>query len=135
MPRGVYNRKKAKFNKGMFQKGHKGYKTFLGKQFTESHKQKLKEHHKGLTGKHHSLATRKRLSKTKRKERNPMWRGGITLIRKQIYNSLEYKIWRKKIFEKDRYTCHECYKIGGRLCSHHIKSQAIILAENKIKTF
>lgn len=50
-----------------------------------------------------------------------------TLIRKQIVNGTiyykkQYKVWRKRIFERDRYRCQmpECTKVGGHLNAHHI---------------
>ncbi len=36
-------------------------------------------------------------------------------------NSPEYKKWRNKVFERDKYTCQKCNKIGGTLNAHHIK--------------
>jgi len=130
MPTGI---PKNGINKGWFRKRHKGYRSWSDKKFSKEHKQKLKKNHKGTSGKHWKWTEKSRMKK--RKDKNPMWRGGITSLRKQIFNSIEYKKWRKGIFERDSYTCCECHRIGGKLHPHHIKSQAIILAENKIKTF
>jgi len=48
------------------------------------------------------------------------------LIRKM----LEYRNWRKKVFERDNYTCQKCNKRGnGYLEAHHKKPFAIILSE------
>ena len=49
------------------------------------------------------------------------WKGGITPIRKKMYYSDEYKIWRKSIFERDNYTCVWCGKRGVELNADHIK--------------
>lgn len=40
----------------------------------------------------------------------------------EIRNSKEYSEWRKKVFERDDYTCKMCGKKGGNLNAHHIKS-------------
>lgn len=52
------------------------------------------------------------------------WKGGITPINKQIRMSLDIRIWREKVFERDGYTCQKCLKVGGHLQAHHIKSFA-----------
>lgn len=36
-------------------------------------------------------------------------------------NSLEYKLWRKAVFERDNYTCIWCGQKGGNLNADHIK--------------
>jgi 5-methylcytosine-specific restriction endonuclease McrA len=53
------------------------------------------------------------------------WQGGITNINRAIRNSLEYKQWRKTVFERDDYTCQFCHKKGGILHADHIKPFAI----------
>ena len=49
------------------------------------------------------------------------WKGCITPINALIRSSVEYKIWRKAIFERDHYTCLICGEVGGRINAHHIK--------------
>lgn len=81
------------------------------------------------TGKRRSDKARKNLSKSlsgKRKpwmagENNPFWKGGITPINLSIRNSLDYRLWRKAVFERDNYTCTWCGIIGGELNADHIK--------------
>lgn len=55
-------------------------------------------------------------------EKNPRWRGGITPINLKIRGSLEYKLWRRAVFERDKYTCVWCGVVGGRLHADHIKA-------------
>jgi len=50
------------------------------------------------------------------------WKGdrAITPINKRIRVSLEYKLWRKSVFERDKYTCIWC-GAGGNINADHIK--------------
>jgi 5-methylcytosine-specific restriction endonuclease McrA len=52
------------------------------------------------------------------------WKGGISSENRNIRNSLDYRLWRTSIFERDNYTCQECGAYGGKLNAHHIKSFA-----------
>ena len=79
-------------------------------------------------GKKFSEDHRLKLGASKIGENNPMWKGGIT---KKIYllrMSSELKIWREKIFLRDKFTCKNpncpyCKnKVGGYLHAHHLKS-------------
>ncbi len=38
--------------------------------------------------------------------------------------SFIYKSWRKKVFERDEYSCQKCGQIAGYLTAHHKKSWA-----------
>jgi 5-methylcytosine-specific restriction endonuclease McrA len=35
--------------------------------------------------------------------------------------TLQYKEWRTKVFQRDEYTCQHCGQVGGELNAHHIK--------------
>ena len=48
------------------------------------------------------------------------WQGGITSDNDKARNSLELKLWKKAVFERDDYTCVWCHKRGGRLNADHI---------------
>jgi 5-methylcytosine-specific restriction endonuclease McrA len=52
------------------------------------------------------------------------WKGGTTALRKKLYFTLEYKNWRKSVFERDNYTCVGCKERGGKLTADHIKQWA-----------
>lgn len=41
-------------------------------------------------------------------ERNYNWKGGITPEKQKIRGSLEYKKWRMKVFQRDRFECVNC---------------------------
>lgn len=68
-------------------------------------------------------------------EKNSNWKGGITSIAKAIRNCMEYKDWRKEIFQRDDFTCQHCNQIGRKLRAHHIKRFSVILEEFNITTF
>lgn len=76
---------------------------WLGKKLSEEHKRKIKE--KSIF-----------VGST-----NPNWKGGISSENVKIRGSLEIKLWRKAVFERDNYTCQDCGQRGGKLNAHHIK--------------
>jgi len=59
-------------------------------------------------------------SECKKGEKHPNWKCGITPENRKFYNSREYDIWRRSVFERDEYTCQECGERGVVLNSHHI---------------
>lgn len=56
------------------------------------------------------------------REKHPNWKGGITPETQRLRLSRESKDWRKKVFERDNYTCQMCGIRGGYLEADHIKS-------------
>jgi len=109
---------KGKTNHGMFKKGHKGYKSNLGKKFSVEQRRNMSL---AATGKH--------LGKN-----NWNWKGGISKIDKLIRCMIEYKQWRSDVFQRDNWTCQTCQRRGGYITAHHIKAKTKIIKENKIKT-
>lgn len=61
-------------------------------------------------------------------EKNPTWRGGITPLHEKQRKSIEYKAWRKAIFERDNYTCVWCGVKNG-------EGKAIYLEADHIRPF
>ena len=53
-------------------------------------------------------------------------------VNRRIRQSDKYKIVRKRIFERDNYTCLHCGCYGGALEVDHIKPLAVIIKENNI---
>lgn len=49
------------------------------------------------------------------------WKGGRNSVNDTIRKSLEYKLWRKAVFERDNFTCIWCGQRGGKLNADHIK--------------
>lgn len=69
------------------------------------------------------------MSKRQRGENAPNWKGGITPINKRLRRSLEFKIWRHQVFDRDNYTCQICGVKNGNgsnveLHPDHIKQFA-----------
>lgn len=52
------------------------------------------------------------------------YKGGITPENRAVRNSSEYALWRVKVFERDGYTCQNCFQVGGTLHAHHLKGFA-----------
>ena len=101
--------------KGRFVKGNIAY--WKGKKFPDWYKKKLSEVHKKLVKEGAFIPSRKGMEPwDKGKERLDMrgskhwwWKGGKTEKLKYAYRfSLEYKIWRRGVFERDNYTCVDC---------------------------
>lgn len=55
-----------------------------------------------------SLETRKRISESKKGSKSVTWKGGITPYHKKIRNTMELKLWRKSVLERDNKTCQIC---------------------------
>ncbi len=60
-----------------------------------------------------------------RGERHRWWKGGISPINERLRKSPEYKLWRKAVFERDKYTCIWCGYKGNKIQADHIKPFAL----------
>lgn len=131
MPTGIYQHKK----------GHKGYKR---PPFSEEWRRKIGEAGKGRkassqTRKKMSLRMKKKpikfwkgkkiplevrekmsIAHKARREKNHLWKGGITPINMEIRASKQSRLWREAIFERDDWTCQKYGIRGGKLHAHHI---------------
>jgi len=138
-------------NKGRFVKGHKLIKGsergwfkkghLLGKRFSKDYspgikfkkgecsspetefKKGFKPWNKGKSG--YSLPSRGKSRPQTSGNKNGSWKGGKTKTAEYIRFTNKYENWRKKVFERDKFTCQECGKIGGFIEAHHIKPQSI----------
>ena len=76
-------------------------------------------------GKLWTMESRERITR----ENNHQWDGGKTEINRRIRNTVEYKLWRTAVFERDNYTCIWCgikgNQTGGYLHADHIKPFAL----------
>lgn len=85
---------------------------------TEEHKQKIRI---SGTGWKMSDEGRHKISISKKGDKSHFWRGGLTKINAKIRNSLEYRLWRESVFQRDSYTCIWCGVKGQKLNADHIK--------------
>ncbi len=93
--------------KNKISKGKKGQASFKGKKHTEKTKEKI---------------SKNKIENALRQEKHWNWKGGITPINKIIRHSIEYKLWRKAVFDRDNYTCVWCGDNSGHnLNADHIK--------------
>ena len=132
---GIKLSKIPKYSHVGFQKGHKG----IGNIFQEGHsdfaKNKGRKHNQGYRekcrkihlGKKFSEETKRKMSEAHKGEKSSLWRGGkmknYPLLR-QIRESLEYRLWRKSVLERDNFTCMKTGIKGGNLQAHHINNFA-----------
>lgn len=101
-------------NYGEKMKGRTAWNKGSGKPTSETNAAKLVEYikkngvwNKGIKGSikpNSGSFTTERVSGTA----NVNWKGGITSENQRIRQSSEYKQWRKKVFERDRFTCILC---------------------------
>lgn len=107
-------------------------------QITDETRKKLSKANKG---KKRSDETRRKISESNKGKKCPwakpphysgekchLWRGGVTSRNKKIRGSLEYKLWRKAVFERDNYTCVWCNVKSG-------DGKTIYLQADHIKPF
>ena len=113
-------------------------KTLKGRKHSQEHNLKVS---KALKGKKQSEETKlklrlinigKKQSKETiekrviqfRGEKHWNWKGNNIRENQRIRGSLECKLWRKAIFEKDNFTCQKYGIRGGNLVVHHINNFA-----------
>jgi len=122
-------------NGNNFPKGHKGFipkekykeigkkisKALIGRKLSEEHKRKISEMQK--LHPHSSIFKKGHKGFNVRKgNKHPNWKGGITPENKQIWRSIEMRLWREAVFARDNWTCRKCEIKGGKLHPHHIQN-------------
>lgn len=111
MPKGIYKRSKK-------------YKRWLSED--------RKKEGNPMFGKTRSKETREKASKSlkgkipwNKGKKCPQlvtnWKGGVSAENEILRHSLEYRLWRTSVFERDNYTCIWCGQRGGTLNADHIK--------------
>lgn len=74
------------------------------------------------TGRKHPpqpLEWRKKISEAQKGERGNNWKGGQYAKDELLRHSLDYKEWRRHVFQRDDYTCQSCGERGGELQADH----------------
>ena len=133
-PKGYFHKGKIAWNKGLtkedviVKKYHeKGVQTRLKNRSYKANSGSFKKGYKinlGRCWKNPKLSEkRKEMFKENKLKRmfgkeNPAWKGGIYKLSRQIRFSRKYKEWRKKVVERDNYTCQKCGK-KKELHAHH----------------
>jgi hypothetical protein len=53
------------------------------------------------------------------------WKGGLSKAKHELWSNKEYQIWRKAVFERDKYICQKCGCDGKvkTLNAHHLKDK------------
>ena len=90
----------------------------IGRKHTEETKKKISDANKGTL---FSEETRRKIGDGHKGEKCHFWKGGISSENELIRKTLEYKLWRTAVFERDDYTCRFCLVKGGKLNADHIK--------------
>lgn len=84
------------------------------------------------TGKKNSIETRRKMAESKRGRQNPNWKGGISTQYQLERASMECKLWREAVFQRDGYVCIWCHKKGGW---NKEEQRQIVLNADHIKPF
>jgi 5-methylcytosine-specific restriction endonuclease McrA len=99
-----------------------------GKKLSSQHRKALSKSRKGTIPWNKGKSVPQLIGNTNGfKKGQTAWNKGFgnkTSEAKKIKNSLEYKKWREKVFERDNWTCQKCFIVGNKLHPHHIKSFA-----------
>ena len=106
-----------------FKEGHESYGAtpWLGKKMPQEMKTKISV---SLKGNPLVLARAKIYGELHSGDKHWNWRGGVTPANVLIRNSYDYHKWRKLIYERDYWTCQDCWiKCKKKdIVAHHLKS-------------
>lgn len=131
MPIGVYERtpeiRKSLSEAGKLSAIKRDFKNNpeIRKRISDSIKKFYKGKPRWNTGKKPSIEARLKSSMSHRRRtiegKNKFWKGGISKENARFRTSVEYKLWRDSVYNRDDYTCQVCRKRGVVLNAHHIK--------------
>ena len=115
---GMTGKKHTEESKRKISKSKSGVKRGSPSQET---REKIRKAHIGMK---HSTEARLKQSTAKKGEKHPRWRGGISTVNNRIRSSLEYRLWRKAVVERDKYICIWCGS-KEKIHADHIKPFAL----------
>ena len=119
-------------SKAKISKTNIGNKYTLGYRHTDEAKGRISA---AGTGRKHDKETLEILREANKGDKNPSWKGGVTLVYDLIRVSDKFKQWRKSVYERDHYTCQVLGVVGGTLAAHHIVTFSSLMKKHHIETF
>lgn len=116
--------------KRLLSEQRKGNKYCVGRKLADSTKELIRQANLGEKnhnfGKKFSFEIRKKISNSHKKlveiGTHHLWKGGASEQNDIVRRSLEYRFWRKKVFERDNWTCRFCGIRSGN--GKHVELQA-----------
>lgn len=119
--------------------GDKISKAKIGHKVSTETKKKLSQHNtlnpsKGFQGHKHTEESKEKNRIAHIGNKNRYGTGYKCLLQKRIRSLQQYKQWRSDVFQRDNWLCKTCNMSSVNLIAHHIKSFALMLKENNIKT-
>lgn len=96
-----------------------------GKRLPDSVKEKIRA---TMLGRKLSEQHRRNMALSQLGSKSHLYKDGLSGLRKterqRMMQTIEYKLWREAVFERDNFTCIWCGQYGGRLEADHIKKWA-----------
>ena len=92
--------------------------------FCSNHCKALSHDNANLIGIPFTYEHRKKIGDSSGGDKNWNWKGGVKSENQAIRCGMDYRDWRKGVFQFDDFTCVRCGKRGGDLHAHHIDSFA-----------
>jgi 5-methylcytosine-specific restriction endonuclease McrA len=101
--------------------------------FVKGHSLKIVRISTGHKGHKHSEQTRLKWSKLRKNNPNkgfpkgsnhPNYKHGLSELKKKLTKTVQYSLWREKVYKRDKWTCRICNKHceEKEIVAHHVKS-------------
>jgi NUMOD3 motif len=110
----------------------------IGKKYGPPSKETRQKQRAKMIGKKSSIKTREKLSILFKGKNSHFYKDGQSYVNETlrflIARTVKYRLWRERVFKRDKYTCVKCGKTNCYIEADHIKLFSVILRENKIAT-